>query len=1005
MLAIYQQILQCQEVTAGDAPEQIYLRLSGLVVEQQGNLKVYNPIYEAIFNRNWVEQEQRNLRPDFYATIFEAWLNSGHDSANLLRGESLNKALIWAEGRSLSNLDYQFISASQQLVFAEAQRKTRRQIGIGATLLALSIAGVVAAVIAAGRSVKEAQVAQEGIRLEQQGVLALNQFEQQNQQLDALVLAMEAGQSLKALVKDGQPLEKYPATRPILALQTILDNIHERAQLKVEGVGSVKFSPDGQRILTTPYIYGENTGNTAKLWDIKGNLLADLKGHQAKLNSAKFSPDGQRILTASDDNTAKLWDTQGNLLTDLTGHQDKLKSAEFSPDGQRILTTSDDKTAKLWNMKGNLLANFQGYKELYSAKFSPDGQHILTNVKTNVKLQPQRSAGKVFITAKQRVRTASSDNENVAKLWDIEGNLLAELKGNQDELISAQFSPDGQSILITSDDNNTVKLWDTKGNLLADFKEHQEELNSAKFSPDGQRILTTSRYKTSKLWDTKGNLLADLTSSDQPNEFVVNTEFSPDGQRIITTSQGRNNAVTAKVWDIKGNPLFDLDITGNLSHPFVSTSQNPAYMATFSPNGQYIVTASGDSTVQVWDNEGKEVKLLADLKGGHYPSEGNFAFSPDGQHIVIVSHYYNSIAKVWDIKGHVLEFDQGGQFAFFSPDGQFLLTDGNDNTAKIWNIKANSLDDFKGNLGIRVEFSPDSQRILTIDGNTAKVLDTEGNLLANFKGHQDNLNSAEFSPDGQRILTASDDNTTKLWDTEGNLLVDIKGHQGKVNSAEFSPDGQRILTASDDNTAKLWDAKGNLLADINKVNTAVFSPDGQRILTASDDNTTKLWDTKGNLLVDLKKHLNGVKSAAFSPDGQRIVTASYDKTAKVWDIKGNLLADLKGHIGSVNIAKFSPDGQRILTATQTDTFVKVWDIKGNLLADLEADYSYINSAAFSPDGQRIVITSGEHSDYNTKVWQVEGLDELLKRGCDWLQDYFVTNPEARERLWICQTRS
>ncbi|MGH7999912.1 MAG: hypothetical protein ACREPR_10910 [Brasilonema sp.] len=46
----------------------------------------------------------------------------------------------------------------------------------------------------------------------------------------------------------------------------------------------------------------------------------------------------------------------------------------------------------------------------------------------------------------------------------------------------------------------------------------------------------------------------------------------------------------------------------------------------------------------------------------------------------------------------------------------------------------------------------------------------------------------------------------------------------------------------------------------------------------------------------------------------------------------------------------------------------------------------------SPDGQRIVTAS---VDSTAKVWRVGRLDELLARGCDWLQDYFVTHRRRR----------
>ena len=56
LLKLYQQILQTGQITANSSPEQIELRLSGLIVKQQGFLKVYNRIYAAVFNQNWVDK-------------------------------------------------------------------------------------------------------------------------------------------------------------------------------------------------------------------------------------------------------------------------------------------------------------------------------------------------------------------------------------------------------------------------------------------------------------------------------------------------------------------------------------------------------------------------------------------------------------------------------------------------------------------------------------------------------------------------------------------------------------------------------------------------------------------------------------------------------------------------------------------------------------------------------------------------------------------------------------
>ena len=56
-LEIYRQILSNHSMDTDDTPENMALRLSGLVVKQQGKMSIYNPIYEKVFNEDWIDKQ------------------------------------------------------------------------------------------------------------------------------------------------------------------------------------------------------------------------------------------------------------------------------------------------------------------------------------------------------------------------------------------------------------------------------------------------------------------------------------------------------------------------------------------------------------------------------------------------------------------------------------------------------------------------------------------------------------------------------------------------------------------------------------------------------------------------------------------------------------------------------------------------------------------------------------------------------------------------------------
>jgi eukaryotic-like serine/threonine-protein kinase len=455
---------------------------------------------------------------------------------------------------------------------------------------------------------------------------------------------------------------------------------------------------------------------------------------------------------------------------------------------------------------------------------------------------------------------------------------------------------------------------------------------------------------------------------------VASASFSPDGSRVVTASGDS----TVKVWDARSGAIV-LTLKG---HSAQVTS------ASFSPNGSRIITASNDKTAKVWDAKSGALALTL---MGHTAPVTSASFSPDGSRVVTGS--VDQTAKVWDARSGAETVTLEGHSAHvssvsFSPDGLRIVTGSWDNTAKVWDAKSGALAlTLKGHTYhvLSTSFSPDGSRVVTGSrDNTAKVWDARrtGTEDLTLKGHTGPVFSASFSPDGARLVTSSGDSTAKVWGSRNDTeALTLKGHTGPVFSASFSQDGARLVTGSWDKTAKVWDAKSGDLAltlkgHADQVTSASFSSDGARVVTGSWDNTAKVWEARGgDLALTLKGHSARVTSASFSPDGSRIATASDDGTAKVWDAKsGALVLTLKGHTAQVYSASFSPDGARVATGSPDGT-AKVWDAKtGAEVLTLKGHTGPVFTASFSPDGARVVTGS---DDMTAKVWDAKTGAEVL----------------------------
>jgi WD40 repeat protein len=347
----------------------------------------------------------------------------------------------------------------------------------------------------------------------------------------------------------------------------------------------------------------------------------------------------------------------------------------------------------------------------------------------------------------------------------------------------------------------------------------------------------------------------------------------------------------------------------------------------------------------------------------------------------------------------------------FSPDGSRLLTAGQDQTARVWDIRGGRPAEAVVTLAHeawvrRGRFLPDGERVLTVSGSRAWLwaLARPDAPVRSFE-HGGNIYSAlDLSGDGRRLATAGDGarvaRVIRIWDVDSDaaeplLTLDVEG--AWIMGLAFSPDGCCVATAAvergkaERTAIGLWSLERRreiFSLPLDEPSDAIaFAPDGSALVTASRDGWLRVWEPGGvGLDALLRKAAGGahrgegpswnrrmlaghgdrIRNVEVSADGGLIASAGGDGTARIWDRRtGENLLVLTGHLSYVEAARFSPDGRHVATASRDGT-VKLWNIEGH--------FNTVTSIAFSPDGRTLATGS---SDRTARIWDLaEGTPRL-----------------------------
>jgi WD40 repeat protein/serine/threonine protein kinase/DNA-binding XRE family transcriptional regulator len=548
-------------------------------------------------------------------------------------------------------------------------------------------------------------------------------------------------------VQTGQELRRIPTSHG-----TILD---------------LNFSPDGTMI-----VLGYDESVATILSSTTGQQLQQLSGHLSAVWGATFTPDGRSVVTGSYDKTVRIWDAQtGQQLRKITAPQ-PIAALALSPDGKIIATgegVAGPNSIRLWNMQtGAAIRTLSGHIDwLRRLDFSPDGTKLLSastdstvriwDVATGIELlkiaEPDWMQSAAFAPDGHTFITAG--NDKIVRLRDsATGRELLALNAHTDWIYGVAFAHDGRLVASASADG-TARIWNIKvWPGLPQFVGHSEQIAGAALTSDGKTLATVSSGLDVKVWDTTtGAQRRTLEGLGGGGNGVA---ISPDSRLIAAGGSGNIVAL----WDLA---------TGKQLTPLTTGNTVATWRVAFSANGRYMATIGwGGGGATVWEVQSR--KQIAEL---FQPDGRPVAFSPDSTRLLTGGN--DGYSRLWDFATNTLvsAFQVDGVEPIsvaFTREGR-PIAGSKAGIIQIWDPDTHKeLRRFVGHIAAiqSLSVSPDGRYLLSAsDDQTARLWDIQtGQELRRFVGHAGPVEIAIFTPDGRMVLTGSGDRTARLWYTQ-----------------------------------------------------------------------------------------------------------------------------------------------------------------------------------------------------------------------------------------------
>ncbi|KAA3481018.1 LEC14B-like protein [Gossypium australe] len=326
-------------------------------------------------------------------------------------------------------------------------------------------------------------------------------------------------------------------------------------------------------------------------------------------------------------------------------------------------------------------------------------------------------------------------------------------------------------------------------------------------------------YDVDKGWKVQKNILAKSlkwtitdTSLSPDQRFLVYSSLSPVVHIVnvrSAASESIANITVSSTSEIHDGLDFSVDDYNDDDYDALGI-----FSVKFSTDGKELVAASSDNSIYVYDLESKRPSLRIPA---HKSDVNTVCFADETGHLLF-SGSDDHLCKVWDRRcfgtrgkaaGVLIGHLEGITFIDSRGDDRYFISNGKDQTTKLWDIRKMSSNTPYTRRPRDTDFD---YRWMDYPTHARALKHPHDQSVATYRGHNvlRTLIRCYFSPaysTGQKyIYTGSSDGSLYIYDlVTGAQVASCHGHEKPVRDCSWHPLYPMIITSSWDGVIARWD--------------------------------------------------------------------------------------------------------------------------------------------------------------------------------------------------------